>query len=424
MANEVYNEEYITRYEKKALDTFLVLKSASRIFTGGPKVIPLDFQDSRYVKVMDLRTGGLFDYGRVNQEGYPSGNGYMHFEGGDQPDGYHKTAWQNRWKLYELQWDRGCQILIDYATNAQEANLILGNVSQTLYETQVVPEIDTCVFSKVAEAANPNLGNLITQDLTGESDILGDFINAFAHLTELGVEEEDQVIVVTPEIFSYIQNSDRLVRYLTVDKETRGNNVNLKIYRFNGHEITIAPSNRFYTNALAGDGGVYPTESSVSINYVIADRRSIVPYQMIRRAKLFDREVVQDFDGYKFNFRLYHGVIIPENKRPGIYVSVASTLKTSSKRVVAPFLATGQTTNGYVVTGYNTNPAGLAGDLYWSATALNIGDNAPASTNKITINKEIVDATNSSVFFGLADLTTKKIIAATTAAVTLPKKKA
>ena len=97
---------------------------------------------------------------------------------------------------------------------------------------------------------------------------------------------------------------------------------------------------------------------------------------------------------------------------------VASSLSDESKRTVFPLLATGSTQNGYVCTGYYTKPAGLVGGLYFSATAVNIGDDAPVT--RVTFNKEIIDATNTTGYFALVDGTTKKVIAVSKQT-TLPK---
>lgn len=423
MPNIVSDERYITKYETRVLDTYLVQDAASRVFDSPAKVVPLDFSKSRYVALMDLKTTGLGNYGRVNQAGYPSGEGYAHFEGGANPDGYPIGAWQTGWENYELQWDRAVQIPLSYSTDEQLDNTILGNLSETIVRYHVVPEMDTCVFSEIAANAIPALGNLVSEDITSNepNDILTTFINVFAHLYDLGSEESDQVVIVNSTIWSLIQTSPLLTRYLTVDTEQR-RGLNLKVYRFNGHEIVKAPANRLYTNPVFPTriGDPHPGPNSKSINFIVADKRCVIPRSFIQRSKIFGRDLNSTFDGYLFNYHLYHGVIIPKNKRQGLYVSVSNSLSTSSQYQVAPALATGSSQNGYVVTDYATVPAGLAGNLYWSASPLALGADAPSSSNLVQLNKEIIDPTNTQAYFVLCDLVTNKVIA-TSQQLTLPK---
>lgn len=413
MANEIFNSEYVTQYERKALDTIYALESASSVFSGGYQVVPLDFENSRTVKIKKIAVSGLYNYTEANLEGYTGADGHMHFNGGDQPDGYRRGSVVQGWEEFRLQWNRGVQIPIPYAPMQWMGGIdtVVGQTSGELVRTQVVPEIDTLIFGYIADRVRDGggaaLGNYVLEDLTSSSKILEEFNNAFAALTENGVPDTDQVIIVTPTLLGYIRNSSELVKYLDVRSEGR-DGFNTKITTFNGHEIRVCPSNRFFTDAVAGEGGVFSTANSKSINFIIADRRAIGSYRMVQRVQVFDRSVVQDFDGYKINYHLVHGVWIPDNKIPGVFVSVSNSLGAKSKRTVVPFLATGENANGYVVTGYQTNPAGTAGDLYFSDTQVNIGGAAPSQ--KVTIGKEIIDDTNSKGYFALVDKNTKKII--------------
>ena len=419
MASIIGNDEYITKYVTKSIDTRMVLDSASAILERGNKVIPLDFENSRTVKILDYGVGGMYNYTRVNQEDYPGSAGHMHYNGGDQPDGYKRGNFATRWEEFTLQWDRGVQIPIDFVTNKQMGDLAFGNTVEVFTDTQYIPELDTLRFSYLAGRASDALGNKVSEAIDSDTDLFTEFNKAFAKLTNFGVKEEDQVIFITPTILSYIRSSSQLTKFLNVrDIKERG--ISTEVQFYNNHPLIVVPEDRFYTNAVAGEGGVFAGEGSTSINFIIASPKFVTPVRFLQRTQLYGPEYagLVGFDGYLFNFHNVHGIFVADNKVPSLYVSVASTLSDESKRTVFPVLATGSTQNGYVCTGYYTKPAGLIGALYFSAAAVNIGDNAPAT--KVTLNKEIVDATNTTGYFALVDLTTKKVIAVSKQT-TLPK---
>lgn len=405
--------EFITKYAPQALDTVYALKSVSSIFDIGIKYIRPSFEDSRTVKIPYLYTGGMYNYVRANEPNTLNNvSGYMHFNGGSQPDGYRRGNMQVGWEDFTLPYDRGVQVPIDYISDEQLQRVATGNFLREFYRTQVVTEIDTTVFSTIASYGNAAIGNMVSENITDETDLVSAFNKAFAYLTNNGVEETDQVIIVSPTVMATLQNNSKLIHYVDVRDERTG--YNNRIWSYNGHEIRTIQQNRFITNAEVGDGGVFPTAASNYINYMIVDKKAVTPVFMIKRAQMFDRNVVQNFDGYLFNFHLFYGVFVPQNKIPGLYMSIANSatingITAPNSRSLYVVTIPGAATNDYIIQSVFTNPAGMAGDLYYSTTALTIGQAAPASGQLVVPGKSY-NTSETTLYFGLADPTSGKII--------------
>jgi hypothetical protein len=414
-------DELITKYQK-ALDTVMVLDSASAVFEGGAKWAPLNFDENGTVKIMRIQTSAMGNYRAANQATYTDTNHSSY----PTNDGYKIGNVAAQWEQFTLQWNRGIQFRIDEITDKQLAGLVLAHTATEFYRTQVVPEVDTLRFSTLASKANASLGNLVTETPTALNDstgIIHCFNTGFQYLTEMGVRDEDQVIVCNPSVMSLIRNTAELTKFLDVDKRTVGA-ISVGFTTFLGREIKVCPSDRFITNAIATEDGALPTASSVTINYMIADRKAAIPVTMLKKVKTYGPEVVQDFDGSKINFHLFHGIFVPTNKVPAIYVSVATKLSNFATAALRVSLSAGEDTNGWVLNAAYSIPGGKLGTVVVSATAQTVGSTVTIDGTNIKEIKpgvENIDATATGYFFSLVD-GTGLVVAATSAKVTLPKK--
>ena len=410
MAN---NFALITKYMQQAIDSVLVTESKTKILENGSKFIDLNFKEAGYVKVMSLLMDGLSDYYRVN--GGASASDYSHYISGST-DGYKVGSAEGKWELFKLEYDRGRQFQVDNMDDEETAGLVIGNLLTEFFRTKVVPEIDSVRFSKMASKCSTSLGNRVSEALTS-SNILEKFHEAFQWLTEHEVPEEEQVIFVNPQVMTYIRNSEKLYKHLS--QAEYGGDVKFKIETYEGRPIIEVPTSRFYTDILVGDNGYAPTANSKVINYMVTSKRAVVPVVKLNKSKIWTPETVQDFDGYKINFRLYHDVIIPKNKVIGVYTSVSETSANSKTNLLSVDLALEN--SKYVLKQYYTTPAGLLGRVVRGTSAYTLGSTVTInSSNVIT---ELEDSfskfgSETSQYFALID-GNNKVIAASSQ-VTLP----
>jgi len=431
MANQFY---LIEKYMKDAIDSVFVLESKTKILENGGKFIDVNFQEAGYVKVMSLLMDGLSDYYRVNNQFATTGENYAHYSipGQGHKDGYRVGSTQNSWEIFKLEYDRGKQFQVDNMDNEETASLIIGNLLTEFLKTKVVPEIDATRFSKIAGKANATLGNLTTltvdttnaqtsgsyiNALNGVTGIIHRFNEAFEWLTEHEVPEEEQVIFVNPAIMTLIRNTAELVKFITQGDYKLDNGINFTVEKYMGKPIIEVPSNRFFTNVQVGDNGYYAGTNSKVINFMVVSKKAIIPIVKLNKSKIWTPETVQDFDGYKVNFRLYHDSIIPKNKVPGVYVCVGTAAGSTKSNLLSVAISAGTATNSWKVDEYYTNPAGLMGQLIVKYEAATVGDKVDFAKQETTLSGvgsageffvvekgvELADSSSATHYFALID---------------------
>ena len=375
MANSI---GLITKYMQEAIDTVLTQEAKTNVLVNGSKFIDLNFKETGYVKVMSLLMDGLSDYYRVNNGLGSASNGYSTYPSND---GYKVGDTSAKWELFQLEYDRGRQFRVDNMDNEETAGLVIGNLLAEFLRTKVVPEVDAVRFSKMAKKCNVALGNLVSETINA-NQIIGRFNSAFEWLFEHGVPEEEQVIFVSPNVMTLIRNTTELYKRLTQD-EYRNSDVTFTIEKYEGRQIIEVPSNRFFTGVVTTDNGYMPSENSYVINFMIASKKAVVPVVKLEKSKIWTPEQVQDFDGYKVNFRMYHDIIIPKNKVPAIYTSVSAVAGTSKTNLLSVALT--KVNSGYTLDAYYTTPVGLMGTVVRSATAFTLGNKYTTSSSVVAV---------------------------------------
>ena len=411
MANSI---GLITKYMQEAIDTVLTQEAKTNVLVNGSKFIDLNFKETGYVKVMSLLMDGLSDYYRVNNGLGSASNGYSTYPSND---GYKVGDTSAKWELFQLEYDRGRQFRVDNMDNEETAGLVIGNLLAEFLRTKVVPEVDAVRFSKMAKKCNVALGNLVSETISA-NQIIGRFNSAFEWLFEHGVPEEEQVIFVSPNVMTLIRNTTELYKRLTQD-EYRNSDVTFTIEKYEGRQIIEVPSNRFFTGVVTTDNGYMPSANSYVINFMIASKKAVVPVVKLEKSKIWTPEQVQDFDGYKVNFRMYHDIIIPKNKVPAIYTSVSSVAGTAKTNLLSVALT--KVNSGYTLDAYYTTPVGLMGTVVRSATAFTLGNTYTTSSSVVAVGEGDTFtkfASETAQYFALLDGSCKCI--AVSGSVTLP----
>lgn len=411
MANSI---GLITKYMQEAIDTVLTQEAKTNVLVNGSKFIDLNFKETGYVKVMSLLMDGLSDYYRVNNGLGSASNGYSTYPSND---GYKVGDTSAKWELFQLEYDRGRQFRVDNMDNEETAGLVIGNLLAEFLRTKVVPEVDAVRFSKMAKKCNVALGNLVSETINA-NQIIGRFNSAFEWLFEHGVPEEEQVIFVSPNVMTLIRNTTELYKRLTQD-EYRNSDVTFTIEKYEGRQIIEVPSNRFFTGVVTTDNGYMPSANSYVINFMIASKKAVVPVVKLEKSKIWTPEQVQDFDGYKVNFRMYHDIIIPKNKVPAIYTSVSAVAGTTKTNLLSVALT--KVNSGYTLDAYYTTPVGLMGTVVRSATAFTLGNTYTTSSSVVAVGEGDTFtkfASETAQYFALLDGSGKCI--AVSGSVTLP----
>ena len=230
-------------------------------------------------------------------------------------------------------------------------------------------EVDAERFSTLASKCSVSLGNLVAEDISANT-IISKFNTAYEWLAEREVPEEEQVIFCSPAVMNQIRNTTELYKRLS-QEEYKGD-VSFTIQTYEGRPIIVVPTNRFFTDVNITANGYLPKSTSKVINFIVCSKKAVIPIVKLEKSKIWTPDQVQDFDGYKVNFRMYHDTIVPKNKLAGVYTSVASTTLASSKTALLS-VDLSVDTGVYKLEQYFTQPAGLMGRVVVSASALTLG---------------------------------------------------
>lgn len=426
--------EVIQKYLPRAVDKYFAEDSKTAILENGSKFIDVNFNEAGYVKIASMLMDGLSDYYRTQEGDYSAnGTGYANYEGNvaaGSRGGFEVGGMDVTWEIYKLQYCRGRQFQIDYISNEETAQIIIGAAVEEFHRVKVIPEVDETRFSLIADTTSTTLGNRLVEaigtDLTDKDDSTGvihRFNDGFKWLTEHEVPTDMQILFVSPDVMTLIRNTKELYKKLTQDEYKNGNGVTFTIDKYEGRPIIEVPSSRFFTDVVTTNNGYRASSTSKGINYMICSAKAVVPIRKVEYSNIFGPEVVQEFRGYKINYQLYHGVVIPKNKLVGCYVSIGSTAAAAvSTNVLNVDLREGASSNGWKLNAFFTMPAGLRGTVVYADTAYTVGNQvALDSANKVAVNEEKIDATKTKYYFALVD-SRGVVIAATKEAITLPKK--
>lgn len=339
MANSI---DLITKYGTKAWDKVYKAEACSSVLDGDKDL--LKFTGVKTVKIAKFASTGLGDYNRANKQvaGNYAGSSTSNFDGTEVKGyGYQQGNVSLEWEEFTIQCDRGTQLRIELFDDEETDGLAVAAATKEFSRTKVIPEVDAYVFSKLAEYAGTTSTSTIQlaagtgYNAQGPIQALND---AFETLGDLEVPDADQVVFCSNKFFNQLRSTGEVVKVL---RQTEyGENVKFSIGEYEGRDIIAVPANRFRTLIqLNGDNGYSWKTGSQKIDFIVVAKSAVAHVTKYDKVKVFGPEVVQDFDGYKVNIRIYHDVFVPDNKRIGIYVHT-SNVAPSAETVALPSLKT------------------------------------------------------------------------------------
>ena len=415
--------EVIEKYLPQSVDKYFAQDAQSVILEKGTKFIDVNFNETGYVKIASILMDGLSDYYQTQQNSVDYVNpgsarpsdpaNYAAYAGNisdGSRDGFRIGGMDVSWELFRLQWVRGKQFRIDYIANEETAGIIIGNALEEFHRLKVIPEVDTCRFSFLADQASVSLGNLVVEDLTAAPNTILAKLNAvFSQLFDMGVPVEQQVIFMRSEVMDILRNTTELTKFLTQGDYRSEAGLDFTVEKYMGRPIIPVSSDRFFTNVLLTQNGYRAQSSSKLINYMVVSTKASVPVRKLEYEKIYGPEMsgLAGFHGYLINYLLYHGMFVPRNKVPGIYVSLGDTAATTKVNLLK---VDTRVTSGHnwTLRNFFTNPSGMRGTLVYSSSTL--GDlgatiTIDGSTIKALYIGDVVTETEATqkYYFGLVD---------------------
>lgn len=389
----------VTKYGTKAWDKVYKAESCSSVLDGDKDL--LKFTGVKTVKIAKFSSTGLGDYKRANKpaEGKFLGNetGYMDSADSNKVKGYgyQQGDVSLEWEEFTIRCDRGTQLRIELFDDEETDGLAVATATKEFSRTKVVPEVDAYVFSELARLAGTkvdsttapiNLGSAGNHGYNPQGPIQA-LNNAFEVLADLEIPENDQVIFCSNKFYNDLRSTGEIVK--TLRQTEYGENVKFTIGEYEGREIIAVPANRFRTDIQLDQDGYSWGANSDRIDFMVVAKSAVAHVTKYDKVKVFSPEVVQDFDGYKINIRIYHDVFVPDNKRLGIYVHTTAKASAPAPEAKINFLANVELgTNSASLT--LTSVAVVPGDtlidgLYISTAAPSIGSALSAATSPVKV---------------------------------------
>ena len=217
---------------------------------------------------------------------------------------------------FTLTMDRGRSFQLDREDHDESGVADLaGQIMGEFVRTQVVPEVDAYVLSKIAGYAagvsQTVSGNPTTEALTMLTTAIANVQN------EVGYDEE-LIAFVDSAMWSALQNSPEISRMLVVGSFKRGE-MHTDVTSFNGVSILPVPDSR--TDGQQ-EGGFVPAEGAKSIGLLVMPRRAASLIKKTEQVRCFDPAHNLQADAWKMDYRLYYDVVLKNSLSGGVYTYV------------------------------------------------------------------------------------------------------
>lgn len=268
----------------------------------------VEFTGTRKIKKPKITLDGAGDYDRTN--GYTAGA--VNVEYGE----------------YELEQDRGRKFRVDVLDNDEVAFNLYRSLVTEYVRTKEIPEIDAYRFSKIAALA----GETVDVDYTA-----GQALTAYDVARKYLIDAEvplDGLVMFASSSFELLLRQDPNIQR-RIDVNVNNAQINRNVSMLDGQvPIILVPSGRFYDVIQLNDGkttgqtqgGFAPISgTSKALNFVLAPRRSLEAITKRNNTKIIEPTLNQEADAWDIMYRVFHDLIVDDNKKVGIYVSKSAT---------------------------------------------------------------------------------------------------
>lgn len=249
----------------------------------------------------------------------------------DRDEGFNQGSVTLKFNPYKMTQDRGRTFQLD-SMDVNETNFVAtaGTVMGEFQRTQVIPEIDSYRYSKIAALATAE--NKVTANFTpAVATILEKLEAEITDIQDVVGEDEGLIIVMSTKLRTILNNADKLNRYLNV-AEFKNGSVNTTVKSFNDIPILGVPSARMKTAYVFNDGktanqqagGFKADTAAKDINWIIMPQRAPIAVSKTDKVRVFTPDINQKADAWKIDYRKYHDLWIPKNRFAAIRVNTGA----------------------------------------------------------------------------------------------------
>lgn len=277
--------------------------SAKTSILDAPAGFTQEAMNANEIRIPKVALQGLGDYNKAT--GYVQGDVTFAYE------------------THTFTQDRGRTFNVDKMDDMETVETAFAAVTSQFVRTKVAPELDAYRISKMAGLA----GNTATPATLTKSTALQAIDDGIQAMEDAEVGTETVVAFVTPEVKKFIKQSDLISREFMTNVGTRV--INRDVDTLDGMLLITTPQSRMYTAITLYDGttggqeaGGYIKEVATGkdVNFMLVDTNAILGVTKTAMPRIFDPETNQEANAWKFDYRLYHDLFVPDNKVNGIYL--------------------------------------------------------------------------------------------------------
>lgn len=249
----------------------------------------------------------------------------------DRDDGFNQGSVTLKFNPYKMTQDRGRTFQLD-SMDVNETNFVAtaGTVMGEFQRTQVIPEIDSYRYSKIAALATAE--NKVTTGFTpAVATILEKLEAEITEIQDVVGEDEGLIVVMSTKLRTILNNADKFNRYLNV-AEFKNGSINTTVKSFNDIPILGVPSARMKTAYVFNDGktanqqagGFKADTAAKDINWIVMPQRAPIAVSKTDKVRVFSPDINQKADAWKIDYRKYHDLWIPKNRFAAIRVNTGA----------------------------------------------------------------------------------------------------
>lgn len=249
----------------------------------------------------------------------------------DRDEGFNQGSVTLKFNPYKMTQDRGRTFQLD-SMDVNETNFVAtaGTVMGEFQRTQVIPEIDSYRYSKIAALATA--ANKVTTGFTPTATTILEKLEAeITDIIDVVGENEPLIVVMSTKLRTMLNNSDKFNKFLDVTTFKNGA-VDTNVKSFNGVPILTAPSACLKTQYVFNDGktanqqagGFKADTAAKDINWIIMPQRAPIAVSKTDKVRVFTPDINQKADAWKIDYRKYHDLWIPKNRFAAIRVNTGA----------------------------------------------------------------------------------------------------
>ena len=220
------------------------------------------------------------------------------------------------WEVLQLVYDRGREFQIDVIDD-EERELVASMYTMSEFaRTKVVPEVDAIRFAKLYAGAVS--GNKAAANLTANT--IEDAILAGEAKVAEEADLDGCLLYITRPVLN-------LLRKAMPYRLGQGENPNGKFTEFDDMKVVVVPQARFYSAITLYDGttsgqeagGYVKASGAKNLNFMIVNPLACAAIQKHQKMRYFSPDENQTADAHKWQYRLFHDLLVADNKASLVY---------------------------------------------------------------------------------------------------------